>query len=490
MRVRSTSLCSLVFCLAASSLLFSSPAGAVAGYGDVEVTQFYAKAVQWSVDEGITGITGSCFSPKAPVPRGETALWFWNMEDQPAPEADHSFTDITDPQQNDAVSWMAEQGITTGTGDGTTFSPQNTLTRGQIAAFLWRLETSQGNSPTAEPHAFTDVTAAWQQDPVSWMSEQGITTGTGDGTTFSPGGTLIRSELITFLYRYNDEPDVTVSSSSPTCNPDAADDPDAADTVFTAVSSGGTHACALDSLAAVTCWGDNTDNQNVAATGTYTQVSAGGSHTCGVTVSASVRCWGDNTSGQTDVPSTGTYQSVSAGAVHTCALRTDGRIVCWGSTNDGRSTPPDGSFKAVSAGHSHSCAIKTDDTATCWGDDSDERTAVPDGTFKQISAGDEHTCAITADDTVACWGQNDQGQSDAPAGTFKSVSAGGGQSCAIASDDTIMCWGSDSIFPTLTDAPEGTFQDVSSSVTGNCALTTAGTLFCWGYDQVADTPSN
>ena len=143
MRVRLVGWCGLVLCFAASSLLVAAPAGAVAGYGDVAEDRYYTEPVQWSVDNDITDISGNCFGPDAPVSRGETAVYFWNMEGQPSAVA-HSFSDIGVQAQNDAVSWMAAAGITTGTSP-TTFSPDETLTRVQLAAVFVSASRSTGH---------------------------------------------------------------------------------------------------------------------------------------------------------------------------------------------------------------------------------------------------------------------------------------------------------------------------------------------------------
>ena len=209
-----------------------SPAGAVAGYGDVGEGTWYTDAVQWSTDNGITDIAGPCFGPDTPVSRGETAVWIYNMENPPDNRVQgdypttgpatgdddgvgdrHSFTDVTDASQDDAISWMANTGITTGKSP-TTFAPDDTLTRAEAAAFLHRLE----GEPAAPPHSFVDVVTAWQQGGVSWMADTGITTGKSP-TTFAPEDTLTRAHLVTFLYRYQNEPDVTVNTTTPTCDP-------------------------------------------------------------------------------------------------------------------------------------------------------------------------------------------------------------------------------------------------------------------------------
>ena len=206
----------LIVALTAALLVgVPSPAGAVAGFGDVPEGTWYTDAVQWSVDNNITGVDGPCFDPDVAVSRGEAAVWIYNMENQPDAGERHPFTDVTDASQDDAISWMANTGITTGTSP-TTFAPDETLKRGQVAAFLHRL----ADEPSVPPHNFSDVVASWQQDAVSWMAHTGITTGTSP-TTFAPEDTSKRGQLITFLYRYQDEPDVTLDTTTPHCDPTA-----------------------------------------------------------------------------------------------------------------------------------------------------------------------------------------------------------------------------------------------------------------------------
>ena len=206
----------LVGVLAASAALASvSPAGGVAGFGDVPAGSYYAEAVQWMSENDITtGTSLYCFSPTDPVTRGQAAAFMWRMEGEPdAPP--HPFDDVTSSWQQGPVSWMYANAITTGT-SATTYSPEDTLTRGQLAALLYRLA---GNPEGSPPHSFDDVVSPWQQDAVSWMSDLGITTGTTP-STFSPGAKVTRGQLAAFFYRYKDEPFVVVRDwTPPHCSP-------------------------------------------------------------------------------------------------------------------------------------------------------------------------------------------------------------------------------------------------------------------------------
>ena len=229
------SVAALTAALTAALLMWSpSPAGAVAGYGDVATGDYFAEPVQWSVDNSVSGVDVPCFAPDRRVTRVEAASWIWRMQGEPAAPA-HSFSDVG---ASGAVSWMVDNKITTGT-TPTTFSPNDTLTRAQLAAFLWRL----ADQPAAPSHSFSDVHAGWQQGPVSWMLDRGITTGTTP-TTFSPDNPSTRAQLATFLYRYNNKPAVTIDNDTPTCSG-----------TFKTVSVGEYYSCAIRADDTIACWG-------------------------------------------------------------------------------------------------------------------------------------------------------------------------------------------------------------------------------------------
>lgn len=194
-------------------LLAAGPAGAVAGFGDVEAGRFYTEGVQWMVDGDITtGTSPTCFSPDDTVTRGQFAAFLWRANDRVTPSSPHPFDDVIEPWQQDPVSWLVEQGITTGT-SSTTFSPSDPLTRGELAAMLHRLAGSPGDAPL---HPFVDVVRPWQQAAVSWLVEAGITTGTTP-TTFAPDELVTRGQVATFLYRYAGAPAVIVDPDTPSC---------------------------------------------------------------------------------------------------------------------------------------------------------------------------------------------------------------------------------------------------------------------------------
>ena len=172
-------------------------------FADVKSDALYYDAVQWAVKKGITNGTGdgTTFSPNRACTRKEIVTFLWRANGCPEPETSvNPFTDVVEGSYYyKAVLWAVENGITTGTGDGSTFSPDITCTRDQAVTFLWRAV----EKPAATAgQSFPDVSAdAYYAPAVQWAVANGVTTGTGDGTTFSPADNCTRSQIVTFLYR-------------------------------------------------------------------------------------------------------------------------------------------------------------------------------------------------------------------------------------------------------------------------------------------------
>jgi lactocepin len=120
------------------------------------------------------------------------------------------FTDMPDypSDEHSAIDWAYthDPQITKGTSK-TKFSPNKTVTRAQAATFLWRAAGCPTPKTTVNP--FTDVVEGeYYYEAVLWAVEEGITTGTSK-TKFSPAKTCSIEQIITFLYRFEHEPDVT-----------------------------------------------------------------------------------------------------------------------------------------------------------------------------------------------------------------------------------------------------------------------------------------
>ncbi len=114
------------------------PKGTVAGMTDVVSGSYYEKAVAWAIENGVTtGTTATTFSPDATCTRAQSVTFLYRALGT-APTTVNGFTDVTaDAFYADAVAWAVESGVTNGT-SASTFSPNNGCTRAQIVTFLFR----------------------------------------------------------------------------------------------------------------------------------------------------------------------------------------------------------------------------------------------------------------------------------------------------------------------------------------------------------------
>lgn len=175
-------------------------------FADVGRDDYYHDAVQWAVQQGITGGTGAdTFSPGAACTRGQVVTFLWRAAGSPEPRGSaNPFADVSpDDYYFKAVLWAMEQGITGGTGQ-TTFSPAATCTRGQIVTFLWRFS---GSHEPAGQASFADVQPEqYYAEAVAWAVENSITSGVGDNR-FGPGNVCTRGQIVTFLWRASGSPE-------------------------------------------------------------------------------------------------------------------------------------------------------------------------------------------------------------------------------------------------------------------------------------------
>ena len=110
------------------------------------------------------------------------------------------FKDLQDANSDEnhwGIEYCLDNGIMNGTG-ADTFSPDDTITRGQFATMFYRLA---GSPEASETSKFTDLTQDWYKKAVSWAAANGIINGTSD-TTISPDATVTHEQIATIFYRY------------------------------------------------------------------------------------------------------------------------------------------------------------------------------------------------------------------------------------------------------------------------------------------------
>ena len=115
------------------------PEGTAAGMTDVAAGSYYEKAVAWAIENGITtGTADGLFAPDATCTRAQGMTFLFRASKASADGAP-AFSDVAaDAYYAEAVKWATDNGITNGT-TSSTFSPGSGCTRAQIVTFLWRL---------------------------------------------------------------------------------------------------------------------------------------------------------------------------------------------------------------------------------------------------------------------------------------------------------------------------------------------------------------
>ena len=160
----------------------------------------FAEGIQWVIDEGISNGTSSArFLPDGLCTRAQVVTFLWRMAGRPAPKSGSSwFYDVPKGSYYaSAVQWAVEQGVTQGVARGY-FAPDEKVTRAQFVTFLWRY---LGKGAASIDNPFDDVRESdYFYNAVLWAYENGVTAGTGNDL-FSPDSSATRAEVATFIYR-------------------------------------------------------------------------------------------------------------------------------------------------------------------------------------------------------------------------------------------------------------------------------------------------
>ena len=176
-------------------------AEAPVNFSDVKAGDYFYQPVLWAVENDITaGTSATTFSPNQACTRAQAMTFLWKAAGKPEPASSRNpFTDVKpDAYYYKAVLWAVEKGITSGT-SATTFSPNQSCTRGQIVTFLYK---AAGSPSVSGSNPFKDVKSGdYFYNPVLWAVKNGITSGTS-ATTFSPSQSCTRGQIVTFLYKH------------------------------------------------------------------------------------------------------------------------------------------------------------------------------------------------------------------------------------------------------------------------------------------------
>ena len=175
------------------------------GFTDLDKAMWYHNGIHWALEEGVMAGTGATtFSPNTATTRAMLVTMLWSMEGKPEPEKTATFTDVkAGSWYEKAVLWASQEELTAGT-SATTFSPNEELTREQLATFLRRYAEYKGADVSASKDlaGYTDAgqISSWAVNAVKWAVAVGIISGTSE-TTLSPKKSATRAEVATMLMR-------------------------------------------------------------------------------------------------------------------------------------------------------------------------------------------------------------------------------------------------------------------------------------------------
>ena len=174
------------------------------GFADVtDPSAYYFDPVYWAKRSKVTnGTTDTTFSPSNSVTRGQMITWLYRYAGSPEVSATTKFADVkSSDYYAKAVAWATAQGITNGTSD-TTFSPEKDVTRAEMITFLYRYSQAVGKTDGETGKSnFADVASNKFYAPaVAWGASNGVVAGYADGT-YKPGAKCTRAEGLTFIYR-------------------------------------------------------------------------------------------------------------------------------------------------------------------------------------------------------------------------------------------------------------------------------------------------
>ena len=176
-------------------------------FSDVSTSAYYYKAVKWAQKKGITGGIGNgLFVPNQPCTRAQIVTFLWRAAGSPVVNYAMNMSDVPEGSYYaEAVRWALSEGITTGT-TGSTFSPDETCTRAQAVAFLFRYTASEAVTLQELVSGFSDADSVpgYALSAMNWALAEEIVQ--GNGSKLMPNDSCTRAQIVTFLFRaYQDK---------------------------------------------------------------------------------------------------------------------------------------------------------------------------------------------------------------------------------------------------------------------------------------------
>lgn len=172
-------------------------------FPDVDASNEHCANIAWLKDQRITKPTGSNFDPLGDVSRGQMTAFLFRLQHpgQGSPACDPAaFPDVDASDKFCGfIGWASKTGLAKGYPDGK-FRSENTVTRGAMSAFIYRMANSHGAAPCTAA-AYTDVPASQEFcGTITWMKGTGITTGV-DANNYGVARSVTRQAMASFIKR-------------------------------------------------------------------------------------------------------------------------------------------------------------------------------------------------------------------------------------------------------------------------------------------------
>ena len=169
------------------------------GFADVADNAYYAGAVKWAVEKGVTsGTSATTFSPDDTCTKAQILTFLWRAMGSPKHEGVSKFLDMSEADYYyHAVHWANSKNMIS----GPKFNANEKCTRSTTVFYLWKLAGSPRDK-YSHSSQFTDLPfgSDTMRSYIGWAVAEGITSGTSE-TTFSPDATCTRGQIVTFLQR-------------------------------------------------------------------------------------------------------------------------------------------------------------------------------------------------------------------------------------------------------------------------------------------------
>lgn len=175
------------------------------GFPDVAASDKFCKHITWFANQKITKPANNVYGATDDVNRGSMVTFLFRMlnpgKAQPKCTS-NPFPDVPKTHRFCGyIKWAADNGIAQGYSDGK-YRPENSVTRGAMAAFLYRIAGPAGAAKKCAVKPFKDVAATDTFcGVITWMKNEKLTSGVGNGTNYGIKDSVTRGQMAAFLYR-------------------------------------------------------------------------------------------------------------------------------------------------------------------------------------------------------------------------------------------------------------------------------------------------